>query len=61
MLPLAHVGPPPHLSEATAHATYNTCTSELPANDQLLAEKEVSVKFSPIYEASIHTNILSLA
>jgi hypothetical protein len=43
MLPYAHSGPPPHLSEATAHATNNTCTSKLPAHDQLLAEKEVSV------------------
>ena len=28
MLPYAHAGPPPHLSEATAHATNNTCTSK---------------------------------
>ena len=60
MLPYAHSGAPPHLSEATAHASNNTCTSKLPAHDQLLAEKEVSLKFSPIYEASIHTDILSL-
>ena len=60
MLPNAHSGPPPHLSEATAHATNNTCTSKLPDIDQLLAEKDVSVKFSPIYKASIHTDILSL-
>ncbi len=60
MLPYAHSGPPPHLSEATAHATNNTCTSKMPAHDQILAEKEVSVKFSPICEASIHTDILSL-
>ena len=45
MLPYAHSGPPPHLSEATAHAFNNTCTSKLPAHDQLLAEKEVSGKF----------------
>jgi hypothetical protein len=60
MLPYAHSGPPPHLSEATAQATNNTCTTKLPAHDQLLTEKEVSIKFSPIYEAPIHTNILSL-
>ena len=45
MLPYAHSGPPPHLSEATARATNNTCTSKLPDIDQLLAEKEVGVKF----------------
>ena len=45
MLPYAHSGPPPHLSEATARASNNTCISKLPAHDQLLAEKEVSVKF----------------
>jgi hypothetical protein len=58
MLPYAH-SEPPHLSEATAHASNNTCSSKLPAHDQLLAEKKVSVKFSPIYEASIHTKIFS--
>jgi hypothetical protein len=43
MLPYAHSGPPPHLSEATAHGTNNTCISKLPDSDQLLAEKKVSV------------------
>ena len=45
MLPYAHSGPPPHLSEATAQATNHTCISKLPDSDQLLAEKVVSVKF----------------
>jgi hypothetical protein len=42
----------PHLSEATAHATNNTCTSELPAHEQLLREKKVSVFLQWLKSAS---------